>query len=150
MTLRCALQCVAFVACFVPPTACAAAVFTPPAIENDGIRTPLGGLTGDAARGRALIVARDPANCVLCHAVPADVSSIAGNVGPSLVGVAKRMSAAQARLRIVDASRVDPDSVMPPYYRIENLSRVASPYRGAPILSAQQVEDIVAWLMTLQ
>lgn len=111
---------------------------------------PLEGLAGDAARGRALVAARDAANCVLCHAVPDDVSRISGDVGPSLAGVGNRLSVAQLRLRVVDLSRVNPATVMPPYYRVDGLRRVAPQWHGKPILNAQQVEDVVAWLATLR
>ena len=103
---------------------------------------------GDAARGRALIVARDPANCVLCHAVP-DVR-FAGDLGPSLAGVGRRLSEGQLRLRVADNLRVNPASAMPSYYRTDGLDRVAPAYAGKPILTAQEVEDVVAYLGSLR
>jgi len=105
---------------------------------------------GDAARGRALIAARESANCVLCHAVPDPAVRFAGNVGPSLAGVGARLSEAQLRLRVADNVRVNPATVMPSYYRIDGMDRVASNYAGKPVLTAQQVEDVVAWLVTLK
>jgi sulfur-oxidizing protein SoxX len=119
-------------------------------IVGDTVPSPLAAAKGDAARGRALIVARDAANCVLCHAVTDQAVRYAGNVGPSLDGVARRLTVAQLRLRVADNLRINPDSVMPSYYRNEGLDRVASAYRGQPILDAGQVEDIVAYLATLQ
>lgn len=119
-------------------------------VRGDRIDAPLGGARGEAGRGRALVVARDPANCILCHAVPDADVRFAGNVGPPLAGVAARLSAAQMRLRIVDSTKLDPRSIMPAYYRIDGLSRVAAPYRGKPILTAQQIEDLVAYLETLR
>jgi sulfur-oxidizing protein SoxX len=119
-------------------------------VVGDAIPTPLGGAKGDAARGRALIVARDPANCLLCHAVTDPAVRYSGNVGPSLDGVARRLTVGQLRLRIVDGMRVNPDSIMPGYYRTANLDRVASVYLGKPILDAGQVEDVVAYLATLK
>ena len=118
-------------------------------VEGGGIPAPLEGLTGDAARGRSLIVARDPANCVLCHAVP-DAAVAAGNLGPSLEGVGRRLTPAELRLRVVDQQRVNARTVMPSYFRVESLSNVAPEYRGRTVLSAQAIEDIVAWLATLQ
>jgi len=119
-------------------------------IDAGGISAALGGLRGDAARGRALVASRDPANCVLCHAVPVDVAARSGDLGPSLAGVGMRLTVPQLRLRVVDSSRVNADSIMPPYYRVSGLADVAAQYRGRPILSAQQVEDVVAWLATLR
>jgi sulfur-oxidizing protein SoxX len=95
-------------------------------------------------------VARESANCVLCHAVPDPAVRFAGNVGPSLAGVGARLSEAQLRLRVADNVRVNPATVMPSYYRIDGMDRVASNYAGKPVLTAQQVEDVVAWLVTLK
>jgi|SRR5579862_5168006 len=118
-------------------------------VVGDGIPDRLGA-AGDAARGRALIIAREAANCVLCHAVPDPGVHFSGNVGPSLEGVASRMTQAQLRLRIVDSLRLDPRTIMPSYYRVDGLDRVATVYRGKPILDAAQVEDIVTYLGTLR
>jgi len=117
-------------------------------VEGDGIPAPLRGLTGDAARGRSLVAAREAANCILCHAVPG--VPIAGNLAPSLAGVGSRLDAAQLRLRVVDQKRIVPTTIMPSYYRTEGLVDVAPEYRGRPVLDAQAVEDIVAWLCTLR
>jgi len=119
-------------------------------VVGDAIPAPLDAATGDVARGHALIVARDAANCVLCHAVTDPAVRYSGNVGPSLDGVGRRLTIGQLRLRVVDNLRVNPDSVMPGYYRTENLDRVAGVYLGKPILDAGQVEDIVAYLATLK
>jgi sulfur-oxidizing protein SoxX len=119
-------------------------------VVGDTIPSPLGAAKGDAVRGRALIVERDAANCVLCHAVTDSAVRYSGNVGPSLDGVASRLTVAQLRLRIADNLRVNPTSTMPGYYRTEGLDRVATMYRGKPILDAGQVEDIVAYLATLK
>jgi L-cysteine S-thiosulfotransferase len=119
-------------------------------VVGDTIPAALDAAKGDAGRGRALLVARDDANCVLCHAVSDPAVRYSGNVGPSLDGVGRRLTTAQLRLRVADNLRVNPDSVMPGYYRIEGLDRVAVAYRGKPILSAGQIEDIVAYLATLQ
>jgi L-cysteine S-thiosulfotransferase len=116
----------------------------------DGIPEAIGGATGDAERGRALILGREPANCVVCHALPDPGVRFSGNLGPSLGGVARTLSVAQLRLRVVDNMRVNPTTIMPSYYRIKGFDRVAGAYRGKPILEARQVEDIVAYLATLQ
>jgi sulfur-oxidizing protein SoxX len=103
---------------------------------------------GDAARGRETFVSREGGHCVLCHSAPGVAQ--AGDVGPSLAGVASRLTAAQIRLRIADITRVNPQSVMPTFHRTEGLVRVAPQYAGKPVLSGQQVEDLVAWLGTLR
>jgi sulfur-oxidizing protein SoxX len=116
----------------------------------DGIPEAIGGATGSAERGRALILGREAANCLLCHAVPEPGVRFSGNVGPPLGGVARTFSVAQLRLRIVDNMRVNPTTIMPSYYRIEGFDQVAGAYRGKPILDAEQIEDIVAYLATLR
>jgi L-cysteine S-thiosulfotransferase len=115
--------------------------------RRDAIETPFAP-TADAARGREVFVSRDVGRCVLCHAAPG-IETL-GNVGPSLAGVASRLSAGQIRLRIADITRVNPEAVMPTFHRVEGMVRVAPEYRGKPALDAQQVEDIVAWLETLR
>ena len=117
-------------------------------VVGDGIPEAIA--TGDAARGKALVAARDPANCLLCHAVPDEGVPFAGNVGPSLAGVAARLSVPQLRLRVVDNLRVNPQTIMPSYYRLTDLNSVAAPYQGRTILTAPQVEDVVAYLATLR
>ena len=119
-------------------------------ILGDGFPEPLAGAQGVAERGRALLVERAAANCLLCHAISDPKLRVAGNLGPSLDGVGRRLSAAQLRLRVADIQRVNSATVMPSYYRVENLDRVAAEYRGQPVLDAQQLEDIVAYLETLQ
>ena len=115
-------------------------------IPSDGL-APLAA-PGDAARGREVFVSRDGGHCVLCHAVPGVAS--AGDIGPSLGGVGGRLDAARLRLRVADITRVKPDATMPSFHRTEGLHRVASRYAGQPALSAQQVEDLVAYLGTLK
>ena len=118
---------------------------------GDGIPRPLpGAAAGNAERGRALLVERGNANCLLCHAFPDPALHVAGNVGPSLAGVGRKLSPAQLRLRIADIQRLSPNVAMPSYYRFDALDRVAAEYRGKPVLDAQQVEDLVAYLETLR
>jgi L-cysteine S-thiosulfotransferase len=122
-------------------------------IEGDTLRAPLTNEPGDPVRGRSTVLNRNEGGCILCHAVPgagsAENERFMGNLAPSLAGIGAKRSPAQLRLRIVDSTRIDPATPMPAYYRIEGLNRVASAYRGKPILSAQQVEDVVAYLATL-
>ena len=136
--------------CGVVATAPAESGLAPYQVVADGIPASLTTAAGDAARGRTLIVARDAANCVLCHAVPDAAVRFSGDLGPSLAGVGARLSVAQLRLRVVDNLRLNPATAMPSYYRIEGLERVASPYQGKPILTAGEVEDVVAYLAALQ
>src|SRR5436190_8334411 len=101
-------------------------------VIGDGIPEPIGGARGDPQRGRALILARESANCVLCHALPEPQARFSGNIGPALAGVARTLSVAQLRLRVVDNTRVNATTVMPSYYRVDGLHRVAGAYRGKP------------------
>jgi L-cysteine S-thiosulfotransferase len=119
-------------------------------VEADAIRAPLAREPGDAARGRKIVLDRSIGGCVLCHAFPEPEPRFMGDIGPPLAGVGARLSAGQLRLRVVDQSRIDPDTPMPAYYRTEDLRDVAAPYRGKPILDPQQVEDVVAYLRTLR
>jgi len=118
-------------------------------VEGDAIHAPLVPTAGDPARGREVMAGRD-ANCLLCHAVPETGIRFMGDIAPLLSGVGSRLTAGQLRLRIVDQSRLNADTMMPSYYRIEGLVRVAPPYRGKPVLTAQQIEDVVAYLQTLK
>ncbi len=115
---------------------------------GDAIPRPLAPEPGDAARGRSVVVNRDMGACALCHAVPGE--SLSGNIAPPLAGVGARLSPAQLRLRVADSTRVNPGTPMPAYYRTEGLTQVAGAYRGKAILSAQQVEDVVAYLAGLR
>jgi len=115
---------------------------------GDAIPRPFAPEPGDAARGRSIVVNRDAGACTLCHAVPGETSF--GNIAPALSGTGARLSPAQLRLRVADSTRVNPDTPMPAYYRTEGLNQVAAAFRGKPLLSAQQVEDVVAWLATLK
>jgi sulfur-oxidizing protein SoxX len=119
-------------------------------IVGDAIPRPLAGEPGDAARGRAIVTNRQQGLCLLCHSGPFAEATFQGTLAPSLAGAGSRWSAAQLRLRIVDASRLNPNTIMPPYYRTDDLTRVAPAYAGKPILSAEQVEDVVAFLATLR
>lgn len=113
------------------------------------IVTPLAPGSGDAGRGRALIVSRE-ANCILCHAIPETGERFMGDLAPPLSGVGTRLTSAELRTRIVNPMRYNPDTIMPAYHRTEGLVRVAAAYRGKPVLDGQQVEDVVAYLTTLK
>ena len=119
-------------------------------VVGDAIPQSLTGERGDPQRGRLVVMSRDFGNCLLCHRVPIPEERFQGNIGPDLSGVAARLSAGQIRLRIVDSSRLNPRTIMPPYYRVEGLQRVTAAYLGKPVLTAEQVEDAVAFLLTLR
>ena len=119
-------------------------------VTADGIAEALTGTPGDSARGRAIVGNRQVGLCLLCHQGPFPEERLQGTMAPDLNGAGARWSQAQLRLRIVDAARVNPDTIMPPYYRIDGLERVAAAYRGKPILTAQEIEDVVAFLATLK
>ena len=122
----------------------------PFAVLGDTIPRSLSGRPGDPQRGREVAVKRELGNCLLCHRMPIPEERFQGNIGPDLSGVAGRLSEGQIRLRIVDESRLNPQTIMPPYYRVEGLHRVMTAYRGQPVLTAEQVEDVVALLLTLR
>lgn len=119
-------------------------------VVGDAIPQALTGELGDAARGRAIVTSRQQGMCLLCHSGPFPEERLQGNLAPSLQGVGSRWSPGQLRLRIVDASRFNPNTIMPPYYRIDGLTQVARAYAGKPILSAEQIEDVVAFLASLR
>jgi len=120
------------------------------ACADDGITRSLTGAKGDPARGRAIVVNRQVGLCLLCHSGPFPEERFQGNLAPDLAGAGKRSSEGQLRLRIVDSSRINPATIMPAYHRTEGLARVAPAFRGKPVLSAEQIEDVVAFLMTLK
>jgi sulfur-oxidizing protein SoxX len=110
----------------------------------------LTGVKGDAERGRAIVVNRQVGLCLLCHSGPFPEERFQGNLAPDLRGAGRRWSEGQLRLRIVDPGRLNPSTIMPAYYRTEGLVRVAPAWRGKPVLSAEQIEDVVAFLTTLK
>jgi sulfur-oxidizing protein SoxX len=128
----------------------AAAQLRPFTVVGDTIPESLTGSPGDPGRGRAIVANRPIGLCILCHSGPFPEERFQGDLAPSLSGAGSRSTEGQLRLRIVDASRLDPATIMPPYYRVEGLSRVAPNFRGKPVLTAEQIEDVVAYLMTLR
>jgi sulfur-oxidizing protein SoxX len=136
-------------------TAVSAMAQTPPLslvpyrVESGAVAQPLAG-PGDAARGERVVLDRLLSSCVLCHVVPDPEKRPMGNIGPPLAGVGARLSAGQMRLRLIDSTLINPQSVMPAYYRVEGLHQVGQNYRGKPILDAQQIEDVIAYLQTLK
>jgi len=105
---------------------------------------------GDPQRGREIVANRQVGLCLLCHSAPIPEERFQGDLAPDLKGIGSRLSEAQIRERIVDPSKANPDTIMPAYYKTEGLSRVASQYRGKTILSAEQIDDVVAYLVMLK
>jgi L-cysteine S-thiosulfotransferase len=119
-------------------------------VLGDAIAQPLTDVPGDATRGRAIVANRQTGLCLLCHSAPIGEEKFQGEIGPDLRGAGARWSAAQLRLRVVNGRLLNPQSVMPAYYRVDGLTRVASQWRGQPVLNAQQIEDVVVYLGTLR
>jgi sulfur-oxidizing protein SoxX len=117
----------------------------------EAMERPLTGVPGDPARGRAVATDARKGNCVICHALPLadDTAGNFGDVGPPLAGVGSRLSVPQLRARIVDPRRQSPGTAMPAFF-VTEYTRAQPQYAGRPILTAQEVEDLVAWLASLQ
>ncbi len=119
------------------------------AFAGDSIPASLTGAKGDPARGRAIVANRQVGLCLLCHSGPFPDERFQGNLAPDLRNAA-RLTEGEIRQRIVDSTKIDPRSIMPGYFRTEGLERVAPAYRGKTILTAEQIEDVVAYLTTLK
>ncbi len=119
-------------------------------IVGDAIPRPLTDQAGDPVRGRAIVVDRQKGLCLLCHNGPFPEQRFQGDIAPTLAGAGSRWTPAQLRLRLVDSARLNPATPMPSYYRIDALNRVAPAFERKPILDAQQIEDVVAFLTTLR
>jgi sulfur-oxidizing protein SoxX len=120
------------------------------AVVGDAIPEPLTTAPGDAARGRAIVANRQVGLCLLCHSGPFPEERFQGNLAPDLGGAGSRWSTGQLRLRLVDSRRLNPQTLMPAYHRVGGLERVGAAWKDKPVLSAQQIEDVVAFLATLR
>ncbi len=125
-------------------------VLRPFVVVGDAIPASLTGARGDPTRGRAIVTNRQTGLCLLCHAGPFPEERLQGTIGPDLRGAGARWSQGQLRLRVVNAGKLNPATIMPPYYRVDGMQRVASAFRGKPVLTAEQIEDVVAFLETLR
>lgn len=119
------------------------------AVAADDFAKPLTDEPADARRGRDIVYARDRGNCIVCHAIPAPDEQLHGNLGPPLKGIGAKRSTAELRKRVVDSRLLDARTLMPPYHATTGLVRVGQAYAGKPVLTAQEVEDVVAFLGTL-
>lgn len=128
------------------------------AYEDGSVAVSLSGMAGDAANGRIIVGDKSQGNCVACHQVTdlADVP-FQGEIGPSLDGAGERWSEAELRGIVANAKMMFEDSLMPSFYKTEGFIRPGNAYTGkaaddtfGPLLSAQQIEDVVAYLSTLK
>src|SRR3954468_12883927 len=122
----------------------------PYTVVGDAIPAPLTGTPGDPGRGRVIVTSRQRGLCLLCHSGPFPEERFQGDLAPSLAGVGSRLSEGQIRLRLVDSRKLDPDTIMPSYYRTDGLNRVGAAWRDKPVLTAEEIEDVVAFLATLR
>jgi len=122
----------------------------PLARVGDAVPEPLTASPGDPARGRAIVANRQLGLCLLCHSGPFPEERFQGNLAPDLSGAGKRWSVGQLRLRVADAQAINAQTIMPPYFRVTGLNQVARAGVGKPLLGAQQVEDVVAYLAGLR
>jgi L-cysteine S-thiosulfotransferase len=128
----------------------AAALMLALVVVGDGIPEPLTTTPGDAARGQAIVADRQQGLCLLCHTGPFPQPQLHGTLASDLRGAGSRWSEAQLRLRVADSKRLNPDSLMPSLHKPDVGKRVGSAWRSKPVLDAQQVEDVVAYLKTLR
>ena len=122
----------------------------PYTIVGDAIPDSLTGAAGDPLRGRAIVLDRRLGACLLCHTGPFPEEKFQGTLAPDLSGAGLRWSEGQVRLRLVDPTRLNPDTIMPAYYRAEGLTRIGLAWRGKPILTAAEIEDVIAFLVSLR
>ncbi len=119
---------------------------------DDGVTVSLTGMPGNAEAGASVFKDRKLGNCLACHANQAMSKELFhGDVGPALDGVADRWSEAELRAIVTDSKKgLSEDTVMPGFYSLNLGAHVADDFKDKTILSAQQVEDVVAYLSTLK
>ena len=119
--------------------------------EDGAVTASLTGEPGDAVKGKQWFVDRKLGNCLACHEnSDATEQSFHGEVGPIMDGVADRWSEAELRGIITNSKMTFDGTIMPAFYRDSGYTRPLKDFEGETILSAQQVEDIVAYLLTLK
>lgn len=119
-------------------------------IDGNSIPKSFTGKPGDPKKGREVATNRRQGNCLACHAMPIPEQPYHGAIGPDLGGVGSRYNEGELRLRVADPKLVNPDTIMPAFYRNEGFHRVLKNFQGKTVLTAEQVEDVVAYLMTLK
>ena len=118
--------------------------------DGDAIPSSLSGQLGDPIKGRTIVTSRQTGLCILCHAGPFPEERFQGNLAPDLKLSVANLSVAQLRARLVDPSKTNTNTIMPAYFRIDHLQRVAPPFAGKTVLSAQEIEDVIAYLLTIK
>lgn len=126
---------------------------TVPAADRAGqqeMTAPVSDAAPDPVRGRQVALDPERGNCTICHVLPDTDPATDGDVGPSLAGTGARHTTGWLRQRLVDGTVQNPDTVMPAYFRTTGLTNVAARFRGKPVLTAAEIEDVVAYLATLR
>ena len=117
---------------------------------GDAVQTALSPNPGDPIKGRAIVTSRQTGLCILCHAGPFPEERFQGNLAPDLRLSIANLSAGQLRARLVDPSQSNPNTIMPAYFRIDHLQRVAPQFAGKTVLTGQEIEDVLAYLLTIK
>ncbi|MCB1864463.1 MAG: sulfur oxidation c-type cytochrome SoxX [Chromatiales bacterium] len=139
------------IALALPATALSGDGYQQWSVENFAIPKPLGGLAGNAENGRKVAIDRGRGNCLACHRLPIPEEDFHGEIAPPLMGVGSRYDAGQLRVRVVDIKQINPASLMPSFYKHpDKFSRVDKKFAGKTVLTAQEVEDVIAYLLTLK
>lgn len=147
--MRAAWSCAGVTAACLLAAACAAPA-PPYVVAGDAITQPLTALPGRVDEGRRIVTDRQVGLCLLCHSGPFPEVRFQGDLGTDLAGTGSRWSEGQLRLRLVDPARLNPQTIMPAYYRTAGFARVGAAWRDKPVLQGQQIEDVIAFLKTLR
>lgn len=118
-------------------------------VVDDTIPVSLTGKAGDPAAGKKLAIHKKKGNCLACHVMPIPEQQFHGNIGPDLSEIGNNMSAAEMRIRLADPKLLNPGTIMPAFLK-PGTTRVMKKFVGKTILKPQEVEDIIAYLMTLK
>ncbi len=105
---------------------------------------------GDARAGERIVSSRSQGLCLLCHPIPGQPDGLQGTLAPPLAGAGSRHSAQALRQRLLNPERFNPDTVMPSYGRSQGFNQVAPALRGKPLLTPHQIDDVVAYLVSLK